>query len=94
MSETQPTETPSQADLRRELITELMYANRRADAEGLLDAYVNVVAAMVVAGLAAMHDGAETAERNRPGLRMAMRNVYRLAEAAPPTALTVLEEGR
>jgi hypothetical protein len=94
MSETQPVETPSHEDLRRELITELMYANNRTDAEGLLDAYVTVVAAMVVAGLAALHDDAETAERNRPGLRMAMRNVYRLAEAAPPTTLTVLEGGR
>jgi hypothetical protein len=38
----------------------------------------------IVAGLAAIHDHSETAERNRPGLRMAMRNAHRFV--APPTA--------
>lgn len=71
------TPTPTVAELRSQLITELMYANSRAAAAGLLDAYQDVLAAKVVAGLAALHDRTETAERNRPGLRMAMRNVHR-----------------
>lgn len=93
---TDTTPQPAFADLRRELLTELMYANSRADAEELLDAYRDLVAAAVIAGLAAMHDHSETAERNRSGLRMAMRNVLRFAEVSPITAeqaatLTALE---
>ena len=38
----------------------------------------------IVAGLTAIHDHSETAERNRPGLRMAMRNAHRFV--APPAA--------
>lgn len=34
----------------------------------------------IVAGLTAMHDHPETAERNRSGLRMAMRNIHRFAD--------------
>jgi hypothetical protein len=83
---TDATSRPAFADLRRELLTELMYVNSRADAEALLGAYRDLVAAAIVAGLAAIHDHSETAERNRPGLRMAMRNVHRFAETTPLTA--------
>ena len=38
----------------------------------------------IVAGLTAIHDHPETAKRNRPGLRMAMRNTCRFV--TPPAA--------
>ena len=76
------TPKPTLTELRQQLITELLHANFRTDVESLLDAYRDLVAASIVAGLAVKHDDPATAERYRPGLRMAMRNANRLATLA------------